>query len=129
MEKSEILIIDDDEGIIDVLTILLEDVGYKVGQALNGRSGLEYLKSHKDTKLILLDLMMPVMNGYQFREHQQRDTSMASIPVIVLTAGTMDTERLEAMKVAAYVKKNFDIDTLLEIIRSHISNDVSAASA
>jgi two-component system, chemotaxis family, chemotaxis protein CheY len=123
--QSEVLIIDDDPGIVDALTTLLEDEGYKVGHASNGHIGLEYLKNHGDTKLILLDLMMPFMDGYEFRKCQQRETAIASIPVVVLTAGTVDVERLKVMKFAAYLKKNMDIGIMLETIRKYVSRDLA----
>ncbi len=82
-----IMVIEDDEDIREALCELLEYEGYLVVSRRNGSEALEYLRSGQAPCLILLDLMMPVMDGWTFRKEQQRDPSLTKIPVVVLTAG------------------------------------------
>jgi CheY-like chemotaxis protein len=82
----EILIVEDDKDIRDGLAEILEDEGYVVVHATNGVEGLKYLRAGGRPALILLDLMMPIMDGWQFRTEQLMDPVLAPIPVIVLTA-------------------------------------------
>lgn len=127
MKQCEILIIEDDVSIAEGLTTRLEDEGYKVGHALNGRLGLDFLKTHNDIKLILFDLMMPIMDGYLFRAHQLLDPALSSIPVIILTAGAPDLKRLNAMNVAAHFKKPVNVEKLIGTIGRYVNPDKSVA--
>ena len=87
MEKS-ILVIDDEPDILYTLADILRALGYSVRIASNGREGLECIRAYGAPDLIVLDLMMPVMDGYQFWSEQHQDPRLAEIPVIVITAGT-----------------------------------------
>src|SRR5438445_696734 len=84
--ERDVLLVDDDFEICDTLSQLLQDEGYSVATASNGLEALHYLRGATLPRLILLDLMMPVMNGWQFRHEQQRDPELASIPLVVLSA-------------------------------------------
>ena len=87
VERTEyILIVDDDEDIRLALAEALEDEGYQVRTAANGKEALALLRSSPPPCLILLDLMMPVMNGWEFREQQLGDPALAEIPVYVISA-------------------------------------------
>ena len=81
-----ILVVDDDTDLRETLGELLEDEGYDAHLCENGRVALDRLRQGERPALILLDLMMPEMNGWQFREEQLRDERFAGIPVIVMTA-------------------------------------------
>lgn len=106
-----VLIVDDDADIRAVLSEFLQDEGYATATADNGREALAYLQRHPRTSIILLDLMMPVMNGYQFIRQQKSDASVAAIPVVVMTAnGAFDSTLIGATKVLA---KPMDLDDLL----------------
>jgi CheY-like chemotaxis protein len=107
-----ILLVDDDHDVAEALSTVLADEGYDVATASNGREALMYLKSHTAPRLILLDVMMPVMDGYEFRIEQQRDPTIADIPVVVLTAGSMG-ERVAELGVTAHMRKPVDLDRLL----------------
>ena len=89
----------------------LELEGYTVETAENGKRALERLGSGVGACVILLDLMMPVMDGWQFRQEQIRDASLADIPVIVVSAA--GRERLEKIHANAYLSKPVDLDELL----------------
>jgi CheY-like chemotaxis protein len=81
------LVVDDDPDIRGALCELLEDEGYRAASAANGEEALDYLNSRERPCVILLDLMMPVMDGWEFRRQQQRDPRLSKIPVVVITAG------------------------------------------
>src|SRR5579872_6621682 len=80
-----ILIVDDHEDIRESLGEVLSEEGFRVALAANGREALKYLNDNDPPCLILLDLMMPVMNGYEFRSWQRENTELARIPVAVLS--------------------------------------------
>jgi CheY-like chemotaxis protein len=115
---KRVLIIEDDPSLREVIAELLEDVGYEVAQARNGLEGLDEASHHRPD-LILLDLMMPAMNGWQFRAAQKEDAALATIPVIVMSAFEPE-EGDEALEdVAARFPKPFDVMALLEGVRRH----------
>ena len=85
--SSEIvLVVDDDPDIRDALCELLEGEGYRAMSAANGQEALTYLSSKEPPCVILLDLMMPIMDGWEFRRQQQGDPRWSKIPVVVITA-------------------------------------------
>jgi CheY-like chemotaxis protein len=112
--NNSVLVVDDDADIRAVLAEFLQFEDYAVASAANGREALAYLRAHPGTAVVLLDLMMPIMDGFQFREEQKRDPSIASVPVVVMTAsgafgpGSIDAERVLA--------KPLDLDRLLEAL-------------
>ncbi len=87
--KRTILVVEDDGDVRDALSGMLDELGYAVVCASDGVEALDYLReSHSQVRLILLDLMMPRMDGYQLRAEQLRDPALASIPVLVLSGDT-----------------------------------------
>ena len=109
--SGTVLIVEDDSDTREMLGRFLELEGYTVETAENGRRALERLGSGVGACVILLDLMMPVMDGWQFRQEQIRDATLASIPVIVVSAA--GRERLEKIHANAYLSKPVDLDELL----------------
>jgi PAS domain S-box-containing protein len=112
-----VFIVDDDRDIREALTETLEDRGVAVITAKNGREALDLLRSGKEQpSAILLDLMMPVMDGYVFLEEKRRDPAIAGIPVAVITAGHgIDQSRLgESVRV---VPKPIDVAALMTTLR------------
>ena len=112
-----ILIVDDDEDIRELLAELLREEGYRVVTAENGRAALARLRSAEAAPcLILLDLMMPVMNGFEFLEAFRSDPALASIPVAVVTAhgGLRDEER--AALAVPILAKPVPLPVLLEVV-------------
>jgi CheY-like chemotaxis protein len=85
-EGNFVLVVDDDDDIREAIVALLEDAGHRVVGAANGRQALEILQKHGPPCVILLDLMMPVMNGAEFRTRQLADPQIADVPVVVITA-------------------------------------------
>jgi CheY-like chemotaxis protein len=84
---KRVLLVDDDPDIRESLAELLEYEGYAVVRAANGAQALARLRQPPLPCVILLDLMMPVMDGFEFREVQKRTPELADIPVVVITAG------------------------------------------
>src|SRR5215471_1892152 len=115
-----LLLVEDDSELRNSLSELLETDGYEVLQASNGSEALDYLKTAPAPDLILLDLMMPVKDGWQFRIEQKRDPAISSIPVVALSAD--DTPKAAAIDAAAYLKKPFQYSALLDAIRRVIEN-------
>jgi CheY-like chemotaxis protein len=114
-----ILIVEDDLDIRDVLTQVLEYEGFEVAAASNGREALDYLRSHPKPGLILLDLMMPVMDGWQFRSEQQQDEQLSSIPVVILSADGNAYQKAAIIRAAGYLKKPVELETLLDTVNRH----------
>ncbi|WP_437940914.1 response regulator [Sorangium sp. So ce341] len=113
--NKHILIVDDDAAIRQTLSELLEDEGYLVASVANGREALDYLRDDPSSiSLVLLDLMMPVMDGFQFRAEQKRDPMLASMPIVVMTArGGTDRAAIDA---DAVISKPFDVLKLMDTI-------------
>lgn len=86
VRTKRILIVEDDEAIRETLRIMLALEGYDVNTASNGKEALELLLHGERPSLILLDLMMPVMNGFEFAAALQKDARISSIPFVLLTA-------------------------------------------
>ena len=113
MKCKSILIVEDEKGIQDVLRMALETEGYKVYTADNGKEGLNLLPQIETPCLILLDLMMPVMNGWEFSKIISKDIILASIPVVLVTAYG---ERAQTVPSKGIIKKPIDLDTLLNTV-------------
>jgi len=112
----KVLVVEDDEAIADALVSLLEDAGHPARHVPDGRRALEALRSGGDTCVILLDMTMPVMNGWRFREEQMKDASLADIPVIVCTADPHAEEKAREVGAAGWLRKPLDPERLLEVV-------------
>src|SRR3712207_5422385 len=99
MSKS-ILLVEDDSDVREALAYLLSDQGYDVACAEDGQQALSYLHAGYKPGVILLDIMMPRMNGYEFRAAQKREPEIASIPVIVLSAAGNVSQRAKSLDAA-----------------------------
>ena len=113
---ADILIVEDDVAIRESLAELLEDEGYRVASAWNGEAALRSLRSSEPPGLILLDLMMPVMNGWEFRQAQQLDPELAVIPVVVVSGDSGVEQKGAALGAVASLGKPIDVDLLLRIV-------------
>jgi len=106
-----VFVVEDDVDTRDMMGRFLELEGFNVEVAANGKQALERLSAGVHPCVILLDLMMPVMDGWQFRSQQIRDASLASIPVIVVSAAGKD--RIGDIQANAYLSKPVDLEQLL----------------
>jgi CheY-like chemotaxis protein len=112
-----ILVVEDDPAVLQALAIVLEQEGYEVATAGNGREAMAALERRRPD-LILLDLWMPVMNGWEFLDRLRGDSSLLSdLPVIAVTADAAAAAR--GLPVQAVVTKPMDVDVLLAEIRRH----------
>jgi CheY-like chemotaxis protein len=114
--RTSILVVDDDDDIRFDLRQVLEDEGYHVMTARHGKEALERLREGDRPCLILLDLMMPVMDGTEFLEHQRGDPAIANVPVVVVTAFV---DRAGGLHTAGLIPKPVEIDPLLSTVRTH----------
>ena len=112
-----LLLVDDDVPTVEALRLLLEGAGHRVETAENGRQALERLREPETYCVILLDLMMPVMNGYEFREAQLKDPKLAGIPVIIVTADGRARDRARQLGSDLVVQKPLHVPVLLDAIR------------
>ncbi|MGH8012820.1 MAG: response regulator [Candidatus Binataceae bacterium] len=114
LEKNTILVVDDDEDCREALVFLLSSEGYRVISASDGREALECLH-RSPAALIILDLMMPVMDGWEFRRRQKDDPQLKSVPVVVLTAAwnpyTIDAQ--------AIIRKPIDVEALIAAVKQN----------
>ena len=116
MALHPILAVDDDPAILDVVAQVLADEGYEVLTAGGGRAAVELARRHLP-RLILLDLMMPEMNGWQVVAELRASPQTRSIPVLLLSA-RRDTELMaNSLGVSSYLEKPFDLDELLARVR------------
>ena len=112
-EKSVILIIDDDAESREALSELLAKEGYTAVCAENGRDALDYL-SRSIPSLIILDLMMPIMSGWEFRERQRADPRLSSLPVVVTSASGLAQE----IDANALISKPIDFALVMSTVRN-----------
>jgi CheY-like chemotaxis protein len=112
------LVVDDDLDIRNTVAGILQDEGYQVAKAGNGQEALDYLNgpAKPRPRLILLDMMMPIMDGATFREHQQRSPELAAIPVLAFTAFGNPADVTWA---AGRLNKPLRLEALLTMIAKH----------
>jgi CheY-like chemotaxis protein len=115
-----VLIVEDDADLREMMAQLLTLEGFQAETAANGRDALEYLRRGDPPDVILLDLMMPVMDGWEFRRRQREDPALAKVPVVVLSA--LDATRAVDLDEAAFLKKPLDFDRLLQLVRRYCQN-------
>jgi two-component system, chemotaxis family, chemotaxis protein CheY len=111
-----VLVVDDDVDMLDTFVQVLEINGYAATGAEGGDQALATLRNGLAPALILLDLMMPGMNGWQFREEQLKDPTLARIPVVVVSAAGPGSEA-GSLRPAAFLAKPVDLDLLLDTMR------------
>lgn len=115
-ETPHVLVIEDDLSTREVLSLLLRDEGFDVATAGDGLAALERLRHGEHPDLILLDLMMPIMDGWQFRREQLCDPRLADIPVIVCSAVGRDSQRADGLQALAYLGKPVDPSELIAVV-------------
>ena len=117
--QPDVLVVDDDPDIRHLLSSVLTLEGYAVASASNGEEALSQLRSMPGARLILLDLRMPVMDGWEFRAEQSRDPALRSIPVVLLS-GDGDLEQAAAsFDATSVLKKPFDLEELLVVVQRY----------
>ena len=117
-----ILVVEDDTIVQEAMKMVLEWEGYDVACAANGRDALDFLRTRERPSLILLDLMMPVLDGWQFRREQKEDPALASIPVVAVSA----LDAAASFDGAGYVRKPFQVEEVLGVERVGVNDDFFA---
>ena len=113
---TRLLVVDDELATVDALQDILSVEGYEVMTAYNGQEGLQRMGESRPD-LVLLDLMMPVMDGREMLQRMRADPKFRDIPVVVMSAGRIAEEERRAA--SATLPKPFELDSLLEAISRH----------
>ncbi len=116
---EEILLVEDDDDIRESLIDLLQDRGYAVTAVTNGRDALARLTSGPAPCLIILDLMLPIMDGWEFRAQQTANPTWAEIPVVVLSGVPDAQQHALKLKAADFLGKPIDLDRLYRTVEQH----------
>ena len=116
-----ILIVEDDLDILDLMKQALEIEGYTVDTATNGKEGLEILDRIQVPCLILLDMMMPVMDGWAFLQTKKHADVLASIPVVIVTAAGDNAKSADAQ---GFMKKPIDLNALYATVKKYCPREV-----
>ncbi|HZP88886.1 MAG TPA: response regulator, partial [Burkholderiales bacterium] len=130
LRDKKVLIVDDDVRNIFALTSVLERQQMKVAFAENGRDGIESLNREPDTDIVLMDIMMPEMDGYDTIRAIRQDQRFASLPIITLTAKAMKGDREKCLEAGAsdYITKPVDTAKLISLLRVWLSPRMNAVA-
>lgn len=112
---ARVLLVEDDAAIAEAVRHALEAEGYEVAQAWNGLEALEILTAQTRPHLLLLDLMMPVMTGWQLMEELAQDTRLAAIPIVVTSAASSAEEH----PCRDFLKKPYTLGELITVVEKH----------
>lgn len=115
--SARILLVEDDPALRAALAEILREEGYEVACAADGKDALAQLGERPAPSMILLDLAMPVMDGWAFRAEQRRNPRWARIPTVIVSASLSSDARLEALEPAAALSKPFDLHRLIETVQ------------
>lgn len=123
MADNKVLIIDDDNRNIFALSAVLRARGYQCLSAAGGEEGIDLLKQDKEISVVLMDMMMPGMDGYQAMDVMSKDPDLKEIPVIAVTAQAMlgDRERCLEAGAVGYVSKPINVDELTNLLTRYIT--------
>jgi HAMP domain-containing protein/signal transduction histidine kinase/CheY-like chemotaxis protein len=130
LKGKTILVVDDDVRNIFALTSLLEEHNMNVVHAENGRAGIELLKSRPDIDLVLMDIMMPEMDGYETMSTIRQIPEFRSLPIVALTAKAMKGDRAKCLEAGAsdYITKPVDLEQLFSVLRVSMGTSHQEAS-
>jgi CheY-like chemotaxis protein len=118
--RRVVLVVEDDPDALDAIIAILEDAGYDALRAANGSEALRQLADHDGRcDLILLDLLMPVMNGWDFRRKQKDTPAFADIPVLLMSAGAHMATVSGELNAAGTVTKPVEVADLLAVVQRH----------
>lgn len=119
-EKQWVLVVDDHAGSRELFRMALRKGGYEVQEACNGKEALDVLaRSRTLPGLIVLDMIMPEMDGFEFRRQQLGDKRFAGIPVLVCTGAEDLGKRVQGLQIHLYIKKPYKVDSFLSSVRMH----------
>src|SRR5471032_903898 len=113
--SSTVLVVDDDPNLVRLMSKFLKLEGFAPVTASNGAEALQYLRGGGNASVILLDLRMPVMDGWTFRREQRGDPGLAGIPIVVLSG--METDGVQDMDAAASFHKPVSFSDVVDVVR------------
>ncbi len=121
---AKILVIEDEDDILNLIKIILNMEGYLTILAKDGEEGINALKNNKDISLIILDIKMPNMDGWEFLKTIKNNNDWKNIPIIVLTAYTQvsDIEKARKMGIDSYIAKPFSRENLIKEVKKVLSS-------
>ncbi|MBA2663728.1 MAG: response regulator [Bradymonadaceae bacterium] len=117
--KDRILIVEDDPDIRHALAMFLRFAGYETMTAANGQEAIDLLEDHAPPRLIILDLMMPVMDGWTFRQLQLTNSSLAEIPVVIVSGAANIPQEAVLLNACGYLVKPFTLEAVVETVKRH----------
>ncbi|NQV42401.1 MAG: response regulator [Candidatus Marinimicrobia bacterium] len=122
--KTKTLIIEDNENNMYLISFLLQNNNHEIHQAYDGQEGVELAKTLQPD-LILLDIQLPKMNGYEVAQKIRQDESLDKVPIVAITSYAMpgDKEKALASGCTGYIKKPINPDTFLEEIESYLDKE------
>ncbi|MBZ4415886.1 response regulator [Myxococcus sp. RHST-1-4] len=123
-----VLVVDDDPDILEALSEILEAEGFEIRRARNGKEALERLEPDPPN-LILLDLMMPVMDGWEFAQRMRQKPAVAGIPLIVLSADRNVGSKAADIGAVGHLAKPFELNDLLDMVRRSLNPAAASTSA
>ncbi len=119
--RKTVLVVEDDALTREALVLALEADGHRAGRAANGQEALDLLRQGPPPDLIVLDLTMPVLDGWQFRRQQRADAALSAIPVVVLSAHSDLPRGAGPLGAAAHLQKPLEIGRLLDAVRPFLA--------
>lgn len=122
MADNKVLIVDDDNRNIFALTAVLKARGYQCVSATGAEEGLEILMNDSDIAVVLMDMMMPGLDGYEAMAMMRNNPELKNVPVIAVTAQAMLGDRERCLKAGAvgYISKPIDVDELIKLINLYV---------
>jgi CheY-like chemotaxis protein len=127
-KKVTVLVVEDDKDVREIVCDILEDEGYRAVAAADGHEAMERLRDGTKPCLILLDLTMPRVDGWTFRDWQRKTPSYSDIPVVVLSAARNISAEARKLSAAGYVEKPVAMDALLKVVEAHCQPPGPAAA-
>jgi CheY-like chemotaxis protein len=119
LADGHVLVVDDDPDIRSAIADILELRGYEVTAAANGLEALEHLRNGLRPCVILLDLMMPILNGWEFCAEQRRDEALAALPVVVISGDGNTNRKAAELGVAGFLRKPLELTAIVEVVELH----------
>ena len=125
--SGSVLLVEDDRDLRDAVAEILEEEGFAVAGAADGREALDALRGAGEFCLVLLDMRMPVMTGIEFRREQLRDPRIADVPVVAFTADARDRGEAGLLGITSFISKPVDVERLLEVVSEFCSGENRAS--
>ena len=126
--RHDVLVVDDDADMIEVLELVLQDAGYETRSACNGQQALEAIAAGGMPAVIVLDMLMPVMNGWQFAQAFRAQYG-DEVPIVVATAAEHVRSRNNGIDAVGVLPKPFEVSDLLRVVARHVPAPAAPPSA